>query len=77
MTNYLVEPEEVTAYGKELFDLMSDGTFKLYFQEYLFTAQGVQNAQSALVGSKTMGKLVIEVASGCMSHEVGSRASVS
>jgi NADPH2:quinone reductase len=60
--NYLVEPEETSKYGKELFDLIANNSLKLRIQEYPFTAQGAQDAQTALVGGKTIGKLVIKVA---------------
>jgi NADPH2:quinone reductase len=60
---YLAEPEEVTRYGRELYDLVANGTIKVrVYQEYLFTAQGVQNAHSDLASGNTTGKLIVKVA---------------
>ncbi|EPQ60227.1 NAD P-binding protein [Gloeophyllum trabeum ATCC 11539] len=61
--NYITEPEEALHYGKELFDLIANGTIKInVFKEYPFTAEGVQEAQKDLTGGKSTGKLVIKIA---------------
>jgi NADPH2:quinone reductase len=59
---YLAEPEEVTRYGQELYDLVANGTIKVQVHhEYPFTAQGVQNAHSDLASGSTTGKLIVKV----------------
>jgi NADPH2:quinone reductase len=61
--NYLAEPEEVTRYGQELYDLVANGTIKVrVHREYPFTAQGVQDAHSDLASGTTTGKLIVRVA---------------
>jgi NADPH2:quinone reductase len=60
---YLVEPEEVTSYGREIYELVGNGTVNIrVHQEYPFTAQGAQDAHSDLESGKTTGKLVVKVA---------------
>jgi NADPH2:quinone reductase len=60
---YLAEPEDVTRYGQELYDLVANGTIKVrVHQEYPFTAQGVRNAHSDLASGITTGKLVVKIA---------------
>lgn len=62
MTNYVFEPEEAAYYGKKVFELVEDGTFKInIFKEYPFTAEGVEQAQKDLTGGKTTGKLIVKV----------------
>jgi NADPH2:quinone reductase len=59
---YLAEPEDVTRYGRELYELVSNETTKVrVHQEYPFTAQGVQNAHSDLASGTTTGKLVVKI----------------
>ena len=63
MNNYVYTAEESYYYGKKLFELISDGSLKIrIYEEYPFTREGVQKAQSDLTGGKTQGKLVIKVA---------------
>jgi NADPH2:quinone reductase len=60
---YLAEPEEVTRYGQELYDLVANGKIEVrVHHEYPFTAQGVQDAHSALASGTTTGKLVVNIA---------------
>ncbi|KAG6899821.1 hypothetical protein C0993_006522 [Termitomyces sp. T159_Od127] len=60
--NYTYTPEEAYHYGKKVYELIGDGTLKInIFKEYPFTAEGVREAQSDLVGGKTTGKLVVKV----------------
>ncbi|KAG6831968.1 hypothetical protein H0H87_003303 [Tephrocybe sp. NHM501043] len=62
MTNYTYTAEEAYYYGKKVFELIGDDTLHInIFQEYPFTADGVRQAQSDLVGGKTTGKLIIKV----------------
>lgn len=62
MSNYAYTPAEVLHYGKEVFSLISNGTLKInIYKEYPFTAEGYQQAQKDLTGSKTTGKLVVKV----------------
>ncbi|KAG6849393.1 hypothetical protein H0H93_008839 [Arthromyces matolae] len=62
MTNYVYTPEEAYHYGKEVFKLIGDGVLKInVWKEYPFTAEGVKQAQSDLVGGKTTGKLIVKV----------------
>jgi len=65
MTNYVYTPEEAAHYGQVLFGLIEHEGLKIQiFDEYPFTAEGVQRAQSDLTvaGGKTAGKLLIKVA---------------
>jgi NADPH2:quinone reductase len=63
MMGYLAEPEETSAYGAQLFELIAAGTLKVAIhKEYPFSAQGVRDAQTDLVAGQTTGKLVIKVA---------------
>jgi len=62
MSNYVFEPEEAAYYGAKVFELIENGTLKInIFQEYPFTAEGVQQAQKDLTGGKTTGKLIVKV----------------
>ena len=62
MSNYVTEPEEAVYYGKKVFELIENGTFKTnIFKEYPFTAEGVRQAQIDLTGGKTTGKLIVKV----------------
>lgn len=55
--------EERKHYANALFELITDGTFKInVHKEYPFTAEGVQQAQKDLVGGHTTGKVVVKVA---------------
>jgi len=61
--NYVVTPDEIYYYGTKLFELISNGVFKInIFKEYAFTQEEGQQAQKDLVGGKTTGKLLIKVA---------------
>jgi NADPH:quinone reductase len=63
MMNYLVEPEETTFYGSQLYELIANGTINIRIhKEYPFTAEGVRDGQTDLVGGKSSGKLVVKVA---------------
>lgn len=65
MSNYVYTPEEVAHYGQVLFGLIERGELRIQiFDEYPFTTEGVQRAQTDLTaaGGKTTGKLVIKVA---------------
>jgi NADPH:quinone reductase len=62
MSNYVLDPEESDYYGKRMFELVENGTFKInIFKEYPFTVEGVQQAHIDLVGGKTTGKLIVKV----------------
>jgi len=62
MNNYVCTPEEIRYYGDKVWDLIADGVLKInIFQEYPFTAEGVQQAQKDLTGGKTTGKLIVKV----------------
>jgi NADPH2:quinone reductase len=62
MSNYVFTPEETQYYGEKVFELIANGTFKInVFKEYPFSAEGVQQAHSDLVGRTTTGKLVVKV----------------
>lgn len=62
MTNYTYTAEEAYYYGKKLFELIAKGTLKIFIhKEYPFTVEGARQAQTDLVGGKTVGKLVINV----------------
>jgi NADPH2:quinone reductase len=65
MTNYVYTPEEAAHYGQVLFGLIEHEGLKIQiYDEYPFTTEGVQQAQSDLTvaGGKTAGKLLIQVA---------------
>lgn len=60
--NYLVTPEEGTRYSRLFFDVVSKGIVKIYVsEEYPFSAEGVQQAQTDLTRGKSAGKLVIKI----------------
>ncbi|THV06469.1 NAD(P)-binding protein [Dendrothele bispora CBS 962.96] len=62
MNNYVYTPEEARYYGNKVWDLIADGVLKInIFEEYPFTAEGVQQAQKDLTGGKTTGKLIVKV----------------
>lgn len=62
MSNYVFEPEQADYYGRKVFELVENGTFKInIFKEYPFTAEGVQQAQADLTGGRTTGKLIVKV----------------
>ncbi|KAG6888328.1 hypothetical protein C0992_008828 [Termitomyces sp. T32_za158] len=62
--NYAYTPEEAYYYGKKVYELIGNGTLKInIFKEYPFTAEGIRQAQSDLVGGKTTGKLIVKVTS--------------
>ena len=62
MLNYLVTPEEGTHYSRLFFDALSQGVVKInVFREYPFTAEGMQQAQTELVGGKSTGKLIVKI----------------
>ena len=59
---YMSTPEEGTHYSRLFFDALSKGVLKVnVFHEYPFTAEGVQQAQTDLVGGKSAGKLIIKI----------------
>ena len=61
--NYVYTPEEALHYGTETFDLVSKGSLKIrIYNEYPFTAEGIQQAHQAISSGRTTGKLVIKVA---------------
>ena len=64
MVNYVYTAEEAAHYGRVLFELLEQEALKIHiFDEYPFTTEGVQRAQTDLtVGGKTSGKLLIKVA---------------
>ncbi|KAF8628218.1 hypothetical protein AX15_004006 [Amanita polypyramis BW_CC] len=63
MNDYVFTAEEGYYYGNRLFDLISKGSLKIrIFKEYPFTAEGVQSTHTDLTGGKTLGKLIINVA---------------
>jgi NADPH2:quinone reductase len=63
MGNYVYTPEEAAHYGSVLFGLVEREELRVQiFNEYPFTAEGVQRAQTDLTGGKTTGKLLIKVA---------------
>ena len=63
-TVYVNEPEDGRDYGSELMGLLASGTVKpLISKEYPFTAEGVTEAQKGLGQGRSVGKLLINVAS--------------
>ncbi|KIJ97894.1 hypothetical protein K443DRAFT_104850 [Laccaria amethystina LaAM-08-1] len=63
LSNYVYTPEESAYYSHKLFALVAKGALKIaVFEEYPFTAEGVQKAQRDLTGGKTTGKLVVKIA---------------
>jgi len=65
LSHYTVTLEERDRWGAELWKVLLGGQVKInIFQEYPFTAEGVQQAHRDLTqaGGKTTGKLVIKVA---------------
>ena len=63
-TVYVNEPEDGRDYGSELMGLLASGTVKpLISKEYPFTAEGVREAQKDLGQGRSVGKLLIKVAS--------------
>jgi NADPH2:quinone reductase len=65
VTNYVHTAEEAAHYGRVLFGLIEHEGLKIQiFDEYPFTSEGVQRAQSDLTvaGGKTAGKLLIKIA---------------
>lgn len=63
LSNYVYTPEESAYYSHKLFELVAKGALKIaVFEEYPFTAEGVQKAQRDLTGGKTTGKLVVKIA---------------
>jgi len=63
MANYVYTPEEAAYYGRVLFELVEQEKLRIQiYDEYPFTAEGVQRAHSDLTGGKTTGKLLIKVA---------------
>ena len=65
MANYIVTPEEVDHYTKELWDLVGSGVFKLRIVNvYPFTTEGAQAAQREITtpGGKLAGKILIKIA---------------
>jgi NADPH2:quinone reductase len=59
---YLVEPDEVWTYGSKLFKLVAGGELNIkVHDEYPFSAQGVQAAQTDLASGKTTGKLLVRI----------------
>ncbi|KAF9245646.1 hypothetical protein BU15DRAFT_40852 [Melanogaster broomeanus] len=62
MNNYAYTSSEKMYYSNALWKLVQNGTMlPLIHKEYPFTAEGVKEAQSDLVGGKTTGKLVVKV----------------
>lgn len=62
MAGYVATPEEVAHYGRELYSLVESGELKFsIYQEYPFTAAGVQEAQRDLTGGRTTGKVIVKV----------------
>jgi len=62
MANYTYTAEEAYYYGKKVFELVANGTLNVHiYKEYPFTAEGLREAHTDLVGGKTVGKLVINV----------------
>ena len=64
MANYVYTPEEAAHYGRVLFELIEQKVLRIQiYDEYPFTAEGVQRAQTDLTvaGGKTTGKLLIKV----------------
>ena len=63
-TVYVNEPEDSRNYGSELARLLESGAVKpLISKEYPFTAEGVREAQKDLGQGRSVGKLLIKVAS--------------
>ncbi|KAI0827025.1 NAD-P-binding protein [Trametes gibbosa] len=64
LANYVYTPEEGRRYSAQLFGLLASGQLKVQVHaEYPFTAEGVQQAQKDLTGGKTVGKLIMKIAS--------------
>lgn len=62
MGNYVVTPDEAYYYGNELWKSIESGQLKInVYKEYPFSAEGVRQAQTDLVGGHTTGKLLIKI----------------
>ncbi|PIL33841.1 hypothetical protein GSI_03547 [Ganoderma sinense ZZ0214-1] len=63
-TMYVQDPENGRDYGQELVDLLASGAVKpVVGKEYPFTAEGVAQSQKDLAEGRSVGKLLIKVAS--------------
>lgn len=63
MTNYVFTAAEAHHYGTRIFDMIEKGILNIQiFDEYPFSAEGVQKAQRDLTEGKTTGKLLIKIA---------------
>ncbi|PIL33847.1 hypothetical protein GSI_03553 [Ganoderma sinense ZZ0214-1] len=63
-TVYIQDPENGRDYGQELVDLLASGAVKpVIGKEYPFTAAGVVQSQKDLAKGRSVGKLLIKVAS--------------
>jgi NADPH2:quinone reductase len=58
--NYIVTPEELETYTKELFELISSGKIKVKIHEE-YPLKDVARAHSDLEARKTTGKLVLKL----------------
>lgn len=65
MQNYITLPEEADHYSKELWQCITNGTFKIRICEvYPFSTEGVREAQKELTtpGGKLAGKILLKIA---------------
>lgn len=60
--NYLTTPEEFAQYTQILLDLLQRDVIRIsIYREYLFSTEGVQQAQRDLTSRKTTGKLMLRI----------------
>jgi len=58
----MTTPEEIEHYSQYTFGLIASGAIKVnIWKEYPFTAEGVKEAQTALVEGKSTGKILIKI----------------
>ena len=63
-TLYTQQPENGRDYGQEVVELIASGAVKpVIWKEYPFTAEGVVQAQKDLAEGRSVGKLLVKVAS--------------
>ena len=63
LMNYIVTPEESGPYFRKLMQMIENGTVKINIHnEYPFSAEGIQQAQTDITGRSTVGKLIVKVA---------------
>ena len=62
MGNYTYTASEALYYSDKVWSLLGSGALKANIhKDYPFTAEGVREAQTDLIGGKTVGKLVVKI----------------